>query len=248
MDANLEALREAAKLISSIKDRSEVDAYMRELSFLTGQEPAVVRREVSRARQQAISSSTRHAPLSSRAPSPRHHPPADQTVSSAQPDRRPPTAQLPAANDRSLLSERDLLRLILQHPQLFTATAPWDDLTEHDFSNDAYRALFRVIASIPLPQVGWPSPLLDALKHPGLKELALQLSVEPAMVPLEALSAAQYVAKLKIAPIERRLLDCRSKLRRINPTNAPEAYQAIYSEIVDLEKQRHRLIHASTGE
>ena len=48
-DGRIDALREAAKLVTSIRDRSKVDAFSRELAGMLGIEPADVQREVRRA-------------------------------------------------------------------------------------------------------------------------------------------------------------------------------------------------------
>ena len=48
-DGRIDAMREAAKLVTSIRDRSKVDAFSRELAGMLGIEPADVQREVRRA-------------------------------------------------------------------------------------------------------------------------------------------------------------------------------------------------------
>ncbi len=48
-DGRVDAMREAAKLVTSIRDRSKVDAFARELAGMLGIEPADVQREVRRA-------------------------------------------------------------------------------------------------------------------------------------------------------------------------------------------------------
>ncbi|MCW2818132.1 MAG: primase, partial [Marmoricola sp.] len=48
-DGRIDAMREAAKLVTSIRDRSKVDAFSRELAGMIGIEPTDVQREVKRA-------------------------------------------------------------------------------------------------------------------------------------------------------------------------------------------------------
>ena len=48
-DGRIDAMREAAKLVTSIRDRSKVDAFARELAGMLGIEPMDVQREVRRA-------------------------------------------------------------------------------------------------------------------------------------------------------------------------------------------------------
>ncbi len=52
-DGRIDAMREAAKLVTSIRDRSKVDAFARELAGMLGIEPMDVQREVRRAAARA---------------------------------------------------------------------------------------------------------------------------------------------------------------------------------------------------
>ena len=52
-DGRIDAMREAAKLVTSIRDRSKVDAFARELAGMLGIEPTDVQREVRRAAARA---------------------------------------------------------------------------------------------------------------------------------------------------------------------------------------------------
>ncbi|MBV9830560.1 MAG: DNA primase, partial [Marmoricola sp.] len=56
-DGRVDALREAAKLVTSIRDRSKVDAFSRELAGMLGIEPVDVQREVRRAASRAAGAS-----------------------------------------------------------------------------------------------------------------------------------------------------------------------------------------------
>ena len=64
-DGRIDAMREAAKLVTSIRDRSKVDAFARELAGMIGIEPDDVQREVRRAAARGL----RAAAASRRAPS-----------------------------------------------------------------------------------------------------------------------------------------------------------------------------------
>ncbi len=78
-DGRVDAMREAAKLVTAIRDRSKVDAFSRELAGMLGIEPADVQREVRKAAargagphargpaRQAPDGSGRRAPRSARA-------------------------------------------------------------------------------------------------------------------------------------------------------------------------------------
>ena len=60
-DGRIDAMREAAKLVTSIRDRSKVDAFSRELAGMIGIEPADVQREVRRAAARAAQPQARRA-------------------------------------------------------------------------------------------------------------------------------------------------------------------------------------------
>ena len=64
-------MREAAKLVTSIRDRSKVDAFARELAGMLGIEPADVQREVRRAAARAGAQPSHRSPhaASARPPS-----------------------------------------------------------------------------------------------------------------------------------------------------------------------------------
>ncbi|MCL2470899.1 MAG: DNA primase [Propionibacteriaceae bacterium] len=224
-DARLAAAREAAPLVTSIRDESQVETYLNDLAFLVGLDPAIVRREVSATRQKT---SISHRP----------DPPAEPTL---------PGATLPTPDDRRLLSERDTLKLILQAPSLFDSDQPWYGLEERDFTHGAYRALFRTIISFTggLPR---PTAVIDRLAHEDLKTLALQLSVEPPRTELTPRHAHEYAAKLKVLTLDRDLGEVKSSMQRTNPTINPDAYQAMFQQMIDLEVQRKELIRLSAGE
>ena len=95
-DGRIDALREAAKLVSSIRDRSKVDAFARELAGMLGIEVDDARREVRRA-------ASKSSPAGARA----------QAVS-------PPREGIPMPDPRDprLTIERETLKLVVQHPRL----------------------------------------------------------------------------------------------------------------------------------
>jgi len=223
-DAQLKAVREAAPLVRSIRDQSQVDTYINDLAFHVGLDPAIVRREVFAARTKRPDAPT------------------------GQGDAAPPRANLPAPGDRTLLAERDTLKLILQAPSLFEGDDQWYGLSERDFTHPAYRALFRTIASLGADQSHWPSSVIDRLTHDDLKDLALQLSVEPPLTELTPRHALEYAAKLKLLTVDRDLTQLKTTMNRTNPVTDQDAYQDMFRTMIDLEVRRKELIHLSTGE
>src|SRR3954453_12036578 len=92
-DGRVDALREAAKLVSAIRDRSKVEAFARELAGMVGIDPNDVQREVRRA-----------AGREAAPPPPTSGP-------------RPPT-DLPDARAPRFSLERETLKLVVQHPSV----------------------------------------------------------------------------------------------------------------------------------
>ncbi len=114
-DGRIDAMREAAKLVTSIRDRSKVDAFARELAGMLGIEPMDVQREVRRAAARAR---------------------AQPAAAGAQ----RPAAELPDPRDPRLMLERETLKLVVQHPAVVGRTAR--DVDADDFTHGAYRALW----------------------------------------------------------------------------------------------------------
>ena len=97
-DGRIDAMREAAKLVTSIRDRSKVDAFARELAGMLGVEPVDVQREVRRAAARAS---------------------APAGAVGRRPGAPPrPAAELPDPRDPRLYLERETLKLVVQHPSV----------------------------------------------------------------------------------------------------------------------------------
>ena len=117
-DGRLAALREAAPLVSSIRDSGLVGGYVRELAGMLGMDIEEVRREVMRSAAReagatvAASQATARRAVTGQPADPRQAPPLP---TSERPERR----WLPEPHDRLLVTERETIKLLLQAPQLF---------------------------------------------------------------------------------------------------------------------------------
>jgi DNA primase len=228
-DARLGAAREAAALVTSITDQSQVDNYIQELSFLVGMDPATVRREVRAAKSRP------------RTP----EPPSDEAPLL-------PGTSLPSPNDRTLVAERDTLKLILQAPETFTGDEPWFGLTERDFTHPAYRAVFRAILAFPEhaseETVAWPGSLVATLTHEDLRSLAMQLAVEPPMTEVTARHGQEYAARLQLSTLNKDLAELKSTMQRTNPVTHEDEYQVMFASMIELEVRRKELMRLLSGE
>jgi DNA primase len=235
VDGRLEALRAAAPLVASIRDNSLVSAYIRELATMLGTDVEEVRAVVSRA------SGRRQAEPHLRGPA---TPPADDATQGAL-----VTYELPDPNDRALAVERDTLKLMLQNPEAFDDD--WHGATPDDYSNPAYRALFAVIAPQSpqaVPSAEWSHRVIDGIDDESLRQLAVQLAVEPHPIAVTRPYAISYVAKLRLLKVMYTLAPLRSKIQRTNPVADEAAYNKMFATLIELEMRAKELKVLSTGE
>ncbi len=119
-DTRIDALRDAAQLVISIRDRSKVDAFTRELAGLLGMEVDQVRSEVHRA-------------ASRPAPAPRPRRPRTPVTTTTEAPAPPPRADLPSPRDQRFVIEWDVLKIAMQYPHLLGVA--FDELDDHDFTH-----------------------------------------------------------------------------------------------------------------
>jgi DNA primase len=235
VDGRLEALRAAAPLVASIRDNSLVSGYIRELATMLGTDVDEVRKIVSKA--------------SGRRP----NDPAPQRPATPPEEDAPQgaliTYELPDPNDRALTVERDTLKLMLQYPDAFVDG--WHGARPDDYSHPAYRALFAVIA--PQSPEGvtnseWSRRVIEGLDDDALRQLAVQLAVEPHPMAVTRAYAVSYVAKLRLLKVMYTISTLKSKLQRTNPVTDEAVYNQMFTTMIALETTRKELLVASTGE
>ncbi|MDR1768209.1 MAG: DNA primase, partial [Propionibacteriaceae bacterium] len=172
VDGRIDALRAAAPILESVRDKSKADGYLQQLAKWVGVDVADARREVKIARARRPE---QPAPFASSQPSAwsggasgrgAARPSAGgqrldgsgggQGAAPAQGDLLAEAAQtgqdalvaapaylLPNPRDPRLEPERGALRLALQAPQTFTDD--WNEVAPSDFSNAAYAALWELV-------------------------------------------------------------------------------------------------------
>ena len=228
-DGRIDALREAAKLVSSIRDRSKVDAFARELAGMLGIEVDDARREVRRA---AARSSA----------------PAGASPQAVTPPRQ--GIPMPDPRDPRLTIERETLKLVVQHPRL-TGVAT-KDVDGDDFTHPAYRALWETVARSGGPSTAGPQWVVDlraATDDPTVQGLLSAVAVEPLMTardPDESY-AATHVFRLQELTALRRIADLKSRLQRTNPVEHATEYNRMFGELVALEQHRRNLRELAVG-
>ena len=220
-DGRVAAVRAAAPLVTSIRDQSLVDGYLRELSQVVGADIDLVRREVFRAGKQ-------------------HH--AVTVVPPPQP-QQPAGIPWPDPADISLSVERGFLKLVLQYPDLFDED--WDQVEVEDLRHPAYQAVFEAILSVPRGQENWAEEVGKATSDPQVKQLEVALLVEPILreEPDQSYAAA-YAARVRLLSITDDIANLKSRLQRTNPNQDRKLYDAMFSDLVTLEALRKSLILA----
>ncbi len=220
-DGRIDALREGAKLVNSVRDRSKVDAFARELAGMVGLDPADVQREVRR-------SASRSDKPQARA----------QTVA--------PAAGLPDPRDPRFVLERETLKLLVQRPDLLVGKVA--DVADNDFTHPAYAAVWH--AGLAAGGVAaadetdsWSVKMLSATDDELVRSLITALAVESVLSKKEpdAGYANQHVYRLREVTTMRRITELKSKLQRTNPLEEATEYNRMFGELVALEQTRRQL-------
>ena len=235
-DGRIDAMRESAKLVSSIRDRSKVDAFARELAGMVGVDIEEARAEVRRASQR----STRPA-------SP-----------AAGPTGAPVPQQLPDLREPRFALERETLKLVVQQPALVSRFS--GDVGENDFTHPTYRAVWEAAAALGGPGAApetevWVAKLRDALESrpaPGVPtplQALNALAVEPLLAAKDPAPsyAAANVFRLQELTAMRRISDLKRKLQRTNPVEHAADYNRMFGELVALEGHRRGLRERAIG-
>ncbi|WP_110205218.1 DNA primase [Nocardioides daejeonensis] len=234
-DSRVDALREAAGLVHSVRDTSKIEAFTRELASSIGVDIDEARREVRKAA--ARPRGQRETPVR-RAPEPETPAPVAAPRALPMPDPRDPRISL----------ERETLKLVLHHPEVVARIA--DPLTTDDFQHPAYRALWTLIAAsggASGAHTGWVAQLRDAAPDPTVATLVVALGVEPIRSTREpdAAYVRSFVSRLQEMSVARRIADLTSKLQRSDPTG--DDYRTLQASLMEAERRRRSLRELALG-
>ena len=243
-DGRVDALREAAKLVSSIRDRSKVDAFARELAGMVGVDVEEARAEVRRAAGRAGGPAGRGDDR--RRPGP-------QGVGQGAGSPAPPAApSYPDLRDPRFALERETLKLVVQHPETVGSSAR--DVDGDDFTHPVYRAVWDAVAACGGPVAApagevWVSKLRDSVDDGPVAQTLGALAVEPVLSAKEPDRAyvAAHVYRLQELTAMRRIADLKSKLQRTNPVEQATDYNRMFGELVALEQHRRTLREKAIG-
>jgi len=235
-DGRIDAVREAAKLVAAIRDRSKVEAFSRELAGMVGVDIDDARAEVRRAAH--------------RRPDDRGRP-AVGPDRSVEPVETPSAPPLPDLRDPRFSLERETLKLVVQHPEAVGRMAK--DVDGHDFTHPTYRRVWEAVvacggpAGAPSGEV-WVAKLRDSDADPVLSQALSALAVEPLLSdePTTAYVAA-HVFRLQEITAMRRIAALKSRLQRTNPVERATEYNRMFGDLVALEQHRRTLREKAIG-
>lgn len=224
-DGRIAALREAAPLVGAIRDAAVAAGYARELAGMIGMDVEEVRKVVNSARN--------------RRPARRDDPPIEPV------DDGLPVRTLPDPADRRLAVERGVLKLLLQHPELFTA---WNGLVASDFTHPAYRAVFESALAVAADSGGsWVDEVRAAAPDEPIAQLIAALGVEQVLREPTAGYAAEYAARLQLLTVMREIAELKSRLQRTNPIEDTARYNQMFAALLELESRRRDLHETATS-
>lgn len=232
-DGRVDALREAARLVSSVRDRSKVDAFSREVAGMIGVEVDEARAEVRRAASRPARGEERRTPSTraGEAPAPA---PAE------------PRQQLPHLRDPRFSIERETLKLVVQHPSSVGRAIA--GVGPDDFTHPTYRGVWEAVVAAGGPSAGasdpgWAQRVRSGAAEPIVSSAVAELAVEPLMAAAEPTVAyvAAHVYRLQELTTLRRIADLKSRLQRTNPVEHPADYNRMFGELVALEQHRRSL-------
>ena len=229
-DGRIDAVRAAAKLVTSVRDRSKVSAFVRELSDMVGVDPDDVRAEIRRGGGQVA--------------------PRPGRQRSAEPD--PATLHLdevPDVGHPRFADEREAMKAVVQHPHLAGAVTALD---ASDFDHPLLRQIWQAVTAEPLPATGsdqaWLVRLAQRLPEAAQPVLAgLAVDSLHTQGEVEARYVDALLARLQEITAARRIDEVKSRLQRTNPVEHELDYNRMFGELVALEQHRRRLRERAIG-
>ncbi|NKY84639.1 DNA primase [Nocardia veterana] len=234
-EGQVEALRRAVPVVAQIKDNALRKAYATKLAGWVGWDDIqlVVRRVGDHAR--------RGKPMKG---VPAREPAAAPAESAA---------ARPHPGDPVLLPQRQVLAAALQYPA--TAGPLFDSLESEAFTHPAYAAVRSAVAAAGGTAAGiggaeWVSRVADHTDDLTLRALVSELAAEP--LPVKSMDdiprfISGVLARVQEAWVGRQVAELKSKLQRVSSTEQPDAYMALFGDLVALEQYRKSLLTQAMG-
>ena len=231
-EGRVRALATCAPIVASIRERALRPEYARRLGGWLGMPVEEVLARVAEAAAR---------------PAPPQHGAAQAPVDAGP---RPETIEAPRRDDPALRVERECLKSVIQSPGLVGPI--WDSLDPELLTHPAYRACHTAVAEAGGVRSfgaasggvsGFVGRVRDAAPNDAVRSLLTELAVEPLATndDRRAAHVRTNVARLQELGVARRMSELKSRLQRLNPVEQPEAYNALFGELADLEARRRAL-------
>jgi DNA primase len=241
VEGRVAALRAAAPLVARIKDRAMRPEYARKLAGDLGMELEPVLKAVNDSGKaqaaQVAAKQGQTAPKQAQAPE------AEVT--------QPKNAR-PDPHDRTLLVEREALKLAVQEPVL--AGPLFDAVGEDAYTHPAYQAIRRSVSAAGGAVAGtsgpeWVQKLLAGCDEPTAKALIVELAVERLRNDgdLDPRYVSAQLNEVQRLATVRRVVSIKSRLQRVNPVESVDEYMRLFGELVALEQYLHGLREQAIG-
>jgi len=234
-DGRVDAVREGAQLVSSIRDKSKVDAFARELAGMIGVDIEQAREEVRRAANRRPDARVGRV---------------DRGAAAAPEEGQPARPALPDPREPRFTLERETLKLVLQHPAAVGRMAA--DVGANDFTHPTLRSVWELVEKNGGPSAadaGWAARIRSDAADPVVQSAISALGVEPLKTAKEpdAPFVAAHVYRLQELTALRRIAEVKSRLQRTNPVDQATEYNRMFGELVALEQHRRTLRELSMG-
>lgn len=216
------ALRAAAPVVSRIRDRVIRDGYARELAGWLGMNPDDVLREIRAGATKAVPASSPTIPA---------------------PEGDKPYTMESLSKDPVTTLERDVLMVLLQHPDVVPAERATAVLSTQ-FSHAALALVRDAMLSVfdKYQDGAWVSRV-TAETPEALQPLVGQLSVAP--LPESKAQTERYCLGVTATLLDRDLLrqkaELMSTLQRTDATEDPAGYRVVQEQLVTIEAKRRAL-------
>ena len=216
-DQRVDAVREAVGLATSIRDKSKVEEFLREVATRVGVDVDQVRTE--HRRYKPAVKSERRVPT--------------QQAETAAP--APPPQPFVSFGARQFADEREALKALAQHPHL--ARVPAESLDDDDFTHPVAQEIWRTMQKVGLPEQTDPTfvpRVSDALVSDDLRRVLSLAAMEP-LSSTEGSTArvvTAVMARLRLLTVGRLVEDLRSKLQRTDPAEQPDEYREVFSQLL----------------
>jgi DNA primase len=237
------ALDACAPIVAQIKDASIRHEYAVQLAGMLGilDERFVVRRvqQVAQwAAERREGRGTTRGPQRPGQPRPGQAPP--------QPAPARPAFRLDARNPQQFV-ERELLKLAVQFPALVAPIL--DAFSPEEFMTPPYAAVREAVTSGGGVTAGaeaadiWVDVLREVAPDDAVRGLITELAVEPIRTRRapDTLYAGEFLVKLRLQAVARRVAACRVQLQRLGPNAPAEQTEAVQRELWGLQQYEGEL-------